>query len=50
MRYKIVFDTSSDTRSSSRRYIMVASNALPSKIALLQQQGRVIYSVTVYPL
>lgn len=45
MKYKIVFDTSADKHSADRRYIIVSSNALPERIATLQMQGRIIFSV-----
>ena len=46
MKYKIVFDSSSDRYSAKRLFVLVASNELPAKIAQLQLQGRIVYSVS----
>jgi hypothetical protein len=46
MKYKIVYDTSSDKYSSQRKYIIVSSNLLPQKLANLQVAGRIIFSVS----
>lgn len=45
MKYRIVFATTADRHTAEHRYTVVAANQLPSKISVLQQQGRIIVSV-----
>lgn len=47
MKYRIVFDTSSDKHSSERRYTRVEHDRLAMKITLLQSSGYIIHSVSI---